>query len=242
MGIDTRYFGPSGWQLFHLIAFRSKHPQEVLMDMKDILPCPFCRESTAKFVRESPPAAPYGKWLYDLHCKVNAKLRRQAETDPSVIDPGQDPTFEEVKTKYDAMKPTAVPGRDFLMAVAYNYPDAPEPQDRTTQREFLHHLAEVYPFEDLRSVYQAYIKDHEPDLHSQPTYTKWMYGLLARLAKATKTSIRSYRGYMAHVAYYKSGCARKTYKGKTCRKVAGGGRTKDRDVRRTHRVVSRSLL
>lgn len=242
MGIDTRFFGPSGWQLFHLIAFQSKHPQEVLQDMKDVLPCPFCRESTAKFVREHPPTAPYGKWLYDLHNKVNAKLRGQAEADPSVIDPGQDPVFDEVKAKYDAMKPTAVPGRDFLMAVAYNYPDAPESRDMSTQREFLHHLADAYPFEELRNVFQSYIQKHEPELQSQKAYTKWMYGLLARLAKATKTSIRSYRGYMAHVAYYKSGCARKAYKGKTCRRLAGGGRTKNRDLKVTHRVASRSLL
>ena len=242
MGIDTRFWGPSGWQLFHLIAFRSKHPEEVLQDMKDILPCPFCRESTTKFVKDHPPTAPYGKWMYDIHNKVNAKLRTQAEADPTVIDPGQNPEFEEVQAKYKAMKPTAIPGRDFLMAVAYNYPEAPESRDMSVQREFLHHLADAYPFEELREVFKAYIRETEPDLRSQKTYTKWMYGLLARLAKATKTSIRSYRGYMAHVAYYKSGCARKTYKGKTCRRLAGGGRTKDRDAGRTRRITSGGLL
>lgn len=242
MGIDTRFWGPSGWQLFHLIAVRSKHPEEVLQDMKDILPCPFCRESTATFVRDTPPTAPYGKWLYDLHNRVNAKLRGQAEDDPAVIDPGPDPTFEEVQAKYKAMKPIAIPGRDFLMAVAYNYPEAPEPKDMSTHREFLHHLADAYPFEELRTVVKAYVTKHEPDLSSQKAYTKWMHGLLIRLAKATRTSIRSYRGYMAHVAYYKSGCARKTYKGKTCRRLAGGGRTKDRDPRRTRRITAQGLL
>ena len=239
MGIDTRYFGPSGWQLFHLIAFRSKHPDDVLQDMKDVLPCPFCRESTAKFVKEHPLRGDPGRWLYDIHNRVNAKLRGQADEDPTVIDPGPDPTFEEVKAKYMAMKPTAIPGRDFLMAVAYNYPDAPEPKDMSVQREFIKHLGEAYPFEELRKVVKAY---GEPDLTSQKTYTKWMHGLLVRLAKATKTSIRSYRGFMSHVAYYKSGCARKTYKGKTCRRLAGGGRTKNRDPKVTRRVASRSLL
>jgi hypothetical protein len=242
MGIDTRFWGPSGWQLFHLIAFRSKHPEEVLLDMKDILPCPFCRESTAKFMKESPPSAPYGKWLYTLHNKVNAKLRGQAEDDPTVIDPGLDPAFEEVEAKYKSMKPTAIPGRDFLMAVAYNYPETPEPRDMSTQREFLHHLADAYPFEDLRKVVQAYVSEHEPALQSQRAYTKWMHGLLVRLAKATRSSIRSYRGYMAHVAYYKSGCARKTYKGKTCRRLPDGGRTKNRNYKVTRRVVGGGLL
>ena len=212
------------------------------MDMKDILPCPFCRESTTKFVKEHPIRGDPGRWLYDIHNKVNAKLRGQAEADPTVIDPGQDPEFEEVKARYMSMKPTAIPGRDFLMSVAANYPEDPEPKEMSTHREFLHHLADAYPFEGLRKVVQTYVKEHEPTLQSQKTYTKWMHGLLVRLAKATKTSIRSYRGFMAHVAYYKSGCARKTYKGKTCRRLAGGGRTKNRKHTVTRRVVSKSLL
>jgi hypothetical protein len=159
-----------------------------------------------------------------------------------VIDPGPDPTFEEVQARYRTMKPTAIPGRDFLMAVAYNYPDAPEPKDMSVQREFLHHLADSYPFDELRKVVKSYVSEHEPDVSSQKAYTKWMHGLLVRLAKATKTSIRSYRGFMSHVAYYKSGCARKTYKGKTCRRLSGGGRTKDRDYKRTRRITSKGLL
>ena len=240
--MDTRFWGPSGWQLFHLIAFRSPDPRDVLDDMKDILPCKYCRASTSEYVAKSPPRAPYGRWLYDIHNKVNAKLRDQCSEDPAVIDPGPDPVFEDIKSRYEAMTPNAVPGRDFLMSVAYNFPAIPKPRDMSRQREFLHHLADAYPFDELRTVFQSYIKETEPALSDQKSYTKWMYGLMKRMSATIRVPIKSYRGYMAHLAFYKSSCARKTYKGKTCRKTITGGYTKTRQPALTRRVVGRSLL
>lgn len=240
--MDTRFWGPSAWQLFHLISFRSEHPDDVLNQMKDVLPCKYCRQSTTEFVKTHPLRGDPGKWLYEIHGMVNDKLRTQAQTDPTVVDPGPEPSFEEVKARYMAMKPIQVPGRDFLMAIAYNFPDAPEPGDMATQRTFLHHLADAYPFEKLRRVFRAYVDETEPVLTSRTAYTKWMYGLLAKLSRTIGVPIRTYKGYAHHVAYYKSGCARKTYKGKTCRTTAGGGRTKDRDRRKTFRVSHQTLL
>jgi hypothetical protein len=95
-----------------------------------------------------------GKWAYELHNKVNNKLRTQCKDDPAVINPGPDPTYQEVKEKYMSMKPVSVPGRDFLFAIAVNYPDEPEEKDMATQRTFMHKLAEVYPFENMRSKFQ----------------------------------------------------------------------------------------
>ena len=118
--MDTRFWGPSAWQLFHLIAFKADHPDDVLNQMKDILPCRFCRESTTQFVKEHPLRGDPGKWLYDLHNRVNDKLRSQCKDDPAVADPGPDPSFAEVKAKYMALKSTAVPGRDFLFSIAVN--------------------------------------------------------------------------------------------------------------------------
>jgi hypothetical protein len=240
--MDTRFWGPSAWQLFHLISFKSEHPDDVLNMMKDVLPCRFCRESTTQFVKEHPLRGDPGKWLYDLHNRVNDKLRKQAKEDPTVVDPGADPSFAEVKAKYAALKPTAVPGRDFLFSIASNYPDVPEPEQMATQRTFLHALAKVYPFQSLRNVYAAYLQAHEPLLGSRKAYTKWMYGLLKALSAEVGVSIGTYKGYVQHVAYYKSGCAKKTYRGKTCRKLAGGGRTKDRDRQTTYRVSHARLL
>jgi hypothetical protein len=235
--MDTRFWGPSGWQLFHLIAFRSKHPEEMLLMMKDILPCKFCRESTAQFTKELPMQKDTGRWLYDLHNKVNHKLRTQCKDDPAVIDPGPDPSFEEVRQKYMSMKPTSIPGRDFLFSVAVNYPDEPEETDMATQRTFMHKLAEVYPFENMRDSFQKYLSKNEVALSSRKAYMKWMYGLLSAIG-----DMPSYKGYVNRVMYFKSGCQKKTYRGKTCRRLPNGFRTKNRDPKRTFRITRESLL
>lgn len=243
MGIDTRYWGPSGWQLFHLIAFRSLNPHQVLLEMKEVLPCKFCRASTKDFVREHPLKGDPGKWLYEIHNMVNNKLRTQCAENPEVINPGEDPSFEEVRQKYLNMKPNAVPGRDFLFSVAANYPDDPAPEDMSRQREFMENLAEVYPFDSLRRAFKSYLVSHRPvGLDSKKQYQKWMYGLLTAISGAAQAPIPSYRGYIARVNYYTSGCDRPTYRGKTCRRSKQGFRTKSRDHKRTHRVVSQSLL
>jgi hypothetical protein len=217
--------------------------------MKDVLPCKFCRESTTEFVHKHPlhPSGSGklrgdpGKWMYDIHNMVNNKLRTQCKDDPAVINPGPDPSFEEVKKHYMSMKPKAVPGADFLGAIAANYPDAPEPEQMAVQRTFLHSLAKVYPFDELRGVFAAFVDRYEPTLSSRKAYMKWMHGLLSALSKETGSPLKSFKGWAHHLAYFKSGCSKKTYHGKTCRKTAGG-RTKDRDHRKTHRIVHKRLL
>lgn len=240
MGIDTRFWGPSGWQLFHLIAFRSPNPEQLLLMIKDILPCKFCRESTAKFTHELPMKEP-GRWLYDLHNMVNDKLRRQCANDPEVVNPGADPSFEEIKKRYFSLKPSKVPGRDFLFSVAVNYPDQPTHDEMAVQRVFLKLLSETYPFDSLREVFRKYLSENEASLENQKAYMRWMYGLLSALSKNLKVSIPTYKGYVQRVMYYKSGCAKKTYKGKTCRRSASGY-TKHRNHKKTQKIVFKELI
>jgi len=243
MGMDTRYFGPSGWQLFHLIAFFSPSPEKVLLQMHEVLPCKFCRASTTEFVKKHPLRGDPGKWLYEIHNMVNNKLRTQCRGDPLVVDPGPDPMFEEIKQRYSQLRPTHVPGRDFLFCVAANYPENPEPEDMSLQREFMKNLAETYPFENMRRTFQKYMhKTGHVELESRKRYMKWMYGLLSELSKTSHCELPSYKGYVARIKYYTSGCTRKTYKGKTCRRTKMGTYTKDRDNRKTKKVAYSSLL
>jgi hypothetical protein len=229
MGIDTRYWGPSGWQLFHYISFRSDHPEPLLDIMHLVLPCRFCRESTTQFVKEHPLKSDPAKWLYEIHNMVNNKLRTQCKDDPAVIDPGEDPSFEDVSRKYRSMKLTDVLGRDFLFSVAMNYPDTPTEDETATQRTFMDVLSTVYPVKG---------KFKEPALESRKSYSKWMYGQLKSLAKKP---MPTYKGYVQRLKYYQSGCEKKTYRGITCRR-AKGGRTKTRDHKRTRRIAQSNLL
>ena len=242
--MDVSYWGPSGWQLFHLIAEGSPTPGRTLAHMHRVLPCKYCRESTTRFVTEYPLKGDAGHWLYEIHRKVNHKLKTQAETDPKVILPDPDPTYEDVHEKYAQMlkkPPHGVPGRDFLFSIAYNFPEKPEAEDVNTQQIFLNELSRTYPFPKLRKVYVHYMNSHPIDLGSRGAYLHWMYGLLRRLSVKTNSPIRSFKGYTHHVAYYKSGCSKATYHGKTCRRV-NGGYTKQRDHKRTRRIVAGGLL
>jgi hypothetical protein len=223
MGIDTRYWGPSGWQLFHYIAEHASRPEPVLQQMHRVLPCKFCRDSTSKFVHDHPLKGDPVQWVYEIHNMVNDKLRTQCKDDAAVVDPGPDPTLEDVRRKYQSMKLTNVLGRDFLFAVAMNYPDAPTPEERATQEAFMRALSDAYPVKGL-------FKD--PELASRNTYSKWMYAQLK-----SKRSMPSYKGYVQRLRYYESGCEKKTYRGKTCRRTK-----RSRDHKRTHRIVQSILL
>ena len=235
MGVDTRYWGPSGWQLIQYIAFNSPHPQQFLLGIKDILPCKFCRESTTRFTHELPMMKDTGKWSYELHKKVNNKLRTQCRDDPAVINPGEDPSFEEVRNKYETMKLTGILGRDFLFSISANYPKEPEADQMATQRTFLKQLAEVYP-----KNFEEYLDQHPAMLENRKSYMKWMYALLKYLGPTAE--IPTFQGYAQRLAYYTSGCDKKSYKGKTCRRIKGVGRTKARDHRKTYRVSHSFLL
>ena len=87
MGYNTLYWGPSGWQLFHLIAFLSPNPQQILLEMKEILPCKFCRASTKDFVAQHPLKGDPGKWLYEIHNMVNQGFKGLIVLD-AVLLPG----------------------------------------------------------------------------------------------------------------------------------------------------------
>jgi hypothetical protein len=129
-----------------------------------------------------------------------------------------------------SLKLSEVPGRDFLFSIAVNYPDEPDTQQMATQRVFLKQLSEVYPFESLRRTFQSYVSKNEAGLENRRAYTQWMYGLLKALAEKAGIEIPPYTSYLRRVMSYKSNCSKKVYKGRTCRRKAGGGRRRTRSL------------
>jgi hypothetical protein len=194
--MDTRFWGPSGWDLFHRIASHSKSPHELLKHIAEVLPCKFCRNSTRRFVKNHPyEKSDPEKWLYEIHNMVNHKLRSQCHNDPKVINPGPDPSFEEIKTKFRKRSLNELFGQEFLLSVAVNF--KPTQRKIEIQRRFLRNLANAYP------LFEEYYSKHSPDFKNYP---EWMNGF-------TKISIEK-------VESFRSKCK----KGRTCRKPRGGGR------------------
>jgi hypothetical protein len=131
--MDTRFWGPSGWRLLHLITFTyeasiQKNDVKELFEMLPfVLPCKFCRASLSEYMEKEllEPAlqtrAKLTRWLYKIHNHVNEKLRSQGllkETNP---------TFTSVKKVYEERVAagcvrTEFEGWDFLFSIAENHP------------------------------------------------------------------------------------------------------------------------
>lgn len=131
--MDTRFWGPSGWRLLHLITFSysperdKKNVCAFFNTLPYILPCKFCRTSLSDYMMEDPIEGvcdvplELQKWLWRIHNKVNAKLRKTGLTKV------EDPPFSEVATIYkekleQGCSRTVFDGWDFLFSVAENHP------------------------------------------------------------------------------------------------------------------------
>lgn len=131
--MDTRFWGPSGWKLLHLVAADlaaqgktpSKEVSEFFETLPYILPCKFCRASLTDYFRADPfpatdPSA-MEKWMYTIHNHVNQKLKSQGLPVVSA------PPLATVKQRYRALlscqPATLFPLLwDFLFSVGYHHP------------------------------------------------------------------------------------------------------------------------
>jgi len=127
--MDTRFWGPSGWRLLHLIAFTAKtlpnhHLHTFFETLPYVLPCKFCRASLTDYYAVDPIPAKqedYAYWLYRIHNRVNGKLREQKLLEVP------DPSWDDVQTQYRKWLNAPCTSRmmmgwDFLYSVAYTTP------------------------------------------------------------------------------------------------------------------------
>lgn len=127
--MDTRFWGPSGWRLLHLISFSVtdigvEKASKFFSLLPYVLPCKFCRASLTDYYAVDPipqKAADYPQWLYRIHNRVNGKLR-----DQKLLE-AVDPSWPEIEKRYRAWMtaPCAkrrMVGWDFLFSVAFTTP------------------------------------------------------------------------------------------------------------------------
>jgi hypothetical protein len=230
--MDVSFWGPSGWQLLHLIAEEGGLYAKGTLDiMPFILPCKYCRASAQEFWKKSKPRGDLQRWLYNFHNKVNAKLIKQHAEDPKCNLPVPAPPFEEIQKRYKAIldsSPKEIPGRDFLYSIAYNFD--PKEQNVKDHETFWVFLKGSFPFPEFRK------HIHIPNFHSKSDYLHSVHSMFSNMKPQ-----KSIESIAQQLAYYKSGCTKKTYKGKTCKKI-GVRYTKNRDRKRTYRLTHSRLL
>lgn len=127
--MDTRFWGPSGWRLLHLVAFAAPSLSPTAVHdfftlLPYVLPCKFCRASLTDYISVDPvpnKIDDYAHWLYRIHNRVNGKLREQK------LLKTPDPKWDEIEKRYkDWLSAPCVKRRmvgwDFLFSVAYTTP------------------------------------------------------------------------------------------------------------------------
>lgn len=135
--MDTRFWGPSGWKLLHLITFTYTYSAETALSyaafldtIPYILPCKFCRASLTDYYRQHPfqipkegmnPILDIRRWMYTIHNCVNHKLKKQG------LHPHRAPTYSQVHDTYTRLAESSWEDQlmlfwDFLFAVAYHHP------------------------------------------------------------------------------------------------------------------------
>jgi len=125
--MDTRFWGPSGWQLLHLTAeagFPTEDARKFWLLLPYVLPCKFCRASLSEYYKKYPVPTrgqDLPKWLWQIHNCVNAKLRSQK------LCQEDDPPFDQVSARYKELYSmgctrTSFPGWVFLFSIVDNHP------------------------------------------------------------------------------------------------------------------------
>lgn len=110
-GLITKIWGPDAWMFLHSVTFgypmepsteQKKVYKQFFIDLGDVLPCRYCRESYKKFIME--PETELNdvvmenrkslcKWFFNIHQRVNKKLD---------VDYGI--TFEQVESRYESYR------------------------------------------------------------------------------------------------------------------------------------------
>jgi hypothetical protein len=241
--MDTRYWGPSGWQLLHLIAARGAS-KSFWNTLPFILPCKFCRASLSEYYSELPiPNTNQDKWLYKIHNKVNDKLRSQGQN----IKP--EPSLKEVLDHYNTLleqgcTKTYFPGWELLFSIADNHPycspskpmpdtpsEVPEtieernrynmltPNERIEQlKQFWTELEKALPFQEWQISWKNHARPIEKAIHNRKSALSWLWKILCGLDSDLQIlSNQSFHGLCKEVANHRSGCSTNK-RAKTCRR------------------------
>ena len=240
--MDTRYWGPSGWQLLHLIASKGA-PKSFWKTIPYILPCKFCRTSLTEYYQSLPiPTTKQDVWLYKIHNKVNAKLRSQGQTVQP--DPKQTDVIEHYKNLLaQGCTKTYFPGWEFIFSIADNHPycspskpmpDAPSvipssleeknlynlltPNERVEQlKNFWIELSNALPFEEWKQSWKKHAGPISKATHNRKSALSWLWRIRCGMENdLQQLGNKDFHGLCKEVAKHRSGCSTST-RAKTCR-------------------------
>jgi len=234
--MDTRFWGPSGWKLLHLIATAPprRKTRRLFQLLPYVLPCKYCRASLTDYYAVDPvPVKGFAHWLYRIHNRVNGKLRDQH------LLKTPNPSFAKVKAEYDQLyKAPCTQGKmigwDFLYSVVYTtpckavptspLPDAPpvletpelrnrwNTMDREERIKYMSEwwdiLADVLPYESWRSAFRT-APYKRPSLdEGHKVVTEWLFQVEKHMCATLRTESKnkSFGGLCRKLSTFQSKC------------------------------------
>jgi len=253
--MDTRFWGPSGWRLLHLIAANPIANKAATKEwfglLEYVLPCKYCRASFHDYMELQPltdavisNTESFGHWVYEIHNRVNAKLRGQG------LLTSPDPTWVSVKAEYKRLSTnmcTGAPllGWDFMVSVANTTPAATyKPNPLSDTPDYLHEsslairnrynllnreeriktlkrwwalIPSILPCEEWRSSWAA-APSNPPLFQGREAVLRWMWRVEEQVCAGLQcpTPHPSLVALKKEVAAFESDCGKKK-RGKTCR-------------------------
>lgn len=223
--MDTRFWGPSAWRLFHLQTFalekgflkKSTALYTFYKNLPFILPCKFCRESLAEYYESQPLKEAWDsdtltEWLYTIHNRVNDKLRKQH------LLRCKNPSFSEVRTKYEkwVMQDFLhynILGFDFFKSVAYI-----SAKENPQLELWWSTLAESLPFPEWRSAWSKAEKEFGPAPVEKGKHSmlSWLYRIHMHINKTLNGQFKeqNFQDFSHEARAFSSKCSDKS---KTCR-------------------------
>jgi hypothetical protein len=214
-----------------------------------VLPCKYCRASFSQYLAEEAPVAPYSKWLWRVHNKVNAKLRSQN------LPVCADPPFSEVKKIYEerigaGCSRVTFEGWEFLFSVAENHPysqsgrfsqpmpDAPpadgltdleknrwnllRPEERMVYyKKFWKLLPSVLPFSEWEDAWVTANKKTPLQMDSRSSLVKSLWSIRCSLqTQLEQVNNTDFSSLCQELRSHRSGCGKHKRGGKTCRRIS----------------------
>lgn len=246
--MDTKFWGPSGWRLLHMISLSPyTHKRTFWKQIPYILPCKFCRASLTEYYKALPiplESKDFPEWLYKIHNLVNQKLRDQGQTLPP------DPPFSMVKDQYvelldNGCTRTDFPGWDFLFSIADNHPDSspskpmPDTPDvppkgleernkynlltanerKAALKEFWSILPTVLPFKEWQTSWRHHAGPLTQAVQSRRSALAWLWKIRCGMeGDLNHMKKDTFYGLCKRVATHRSGCAT-SKRAKTCRRI-----------------------
>jgi hypothetical protein len=229
--MDTRFWGPYGWDFLHSIPLEydinnKKKYYQFFKSVGEMLPCKYCRISYKQYFKELDinqylnSKTRLAKWLYLLHNKVNDKLRQQG------LNTKKDPTFKEVKARVEYNKDRQetlkmVNGIEFIYIIAFHYKNTMIKNKEVKYKKFFYLLCEIFPVVQVRKCLKKLIrsdfKHHSCGMLKwwNNTYKKAIHNCDYKCDICIETCRNKCE---AHI----SGCKKKSYNGNTCRKKRRG--------------------